>query len=610
MRTLHLIISGAILVSPAGTWCSEERPRYRSPFDLAFSPDGIELAVSDATAGCLVVIAVPSGRVAREIPLRGRPLGVSWSRDGERIHVAECSAGTVAEVAASGEVLRRFRVGPRPVGLAEAPRRGLLLVADSGTHSVSLVDLESGKERQRVQVKREPWYLAVSPDESLALVGNRLPAGEATDLSTSASLTVIDLESGSPLRGLRLPPNSMNLLGITVSPDGRWAYAVHNLGRTNMSTERISGGWINRNALSIVDLGARRLFATIPLDSVTLGAANPWGVVVSPTGTDLWITLSGVHQLGRLELEPLHAALRSVPGYASRKAGGEDADYDLGVFTDGRFSRQDLPGNGPRGVEVSPDGLLVAVALYYSGKVLLVDASTGGVRQAVPLDDQPEADASRRGEALFHDATRCYQHWLSCATCHPEGRTDGLNWDLLNDGSGNAKNTRSLLFVHRTPPAMARGVRSGMEEATAAGFASLLFREAPEEDLRAVRAYLRSLEPEPSPSLIEGRLSQRALEGKAIFESPGAGCAACHPEPLFTDRRMHDVGTRGVFPWEDRFDTPTLHELWRTAPYLHDGRAATLEDVFTRWNRGDRHGRTSHLTDPQLEALVEYLESL
>jgi mono/diheme cytochrome c family protein len=478
----------------------------------------------------------------------------------------------------------------------------------------------------------------VTPDETLAVVGNRLPSGDASLPSASAAVSLVDLPAAARVTHQRLPANSMNVLGIAVSPDGRWAYAVHNLGRTNMSTERVTNGWISRNALTRLDLKDPCRLVTIPLDKVGEGAANPWGAVLAPNGAELWVSLSGVHQVGRLDLPALEEALRiqwparepdaGVASDASARGSGDSSGYvygdatthDLGVFTEGRFHRTDLPGSGPRGIALSPDGKLLAVAMYFSGQVLLLEARTARVAKTVALGGHPEKDGggtkereakpseanlARRGEEIFHDARRCVDHWLSCATCHPEGRADGLNWDLFNDGAGNPKNTRSLLLSHRTPPAMALGVRPDMESASRAGFESILFRNASEADLRAVEAYLRSLEPVSSP-----RRAGAAERGRAIFESPEAGCASCHPAPLFTDLALHDVGTRGVFPWEDRFDTPTLIELWRTAPYLHHGKAATLRDVFTRFNAGDRHGETSHLTAPELDALLEYLESL
>jgi cytochrome c peroxidase len=96
-----------------------------------------------------------------------------------------------------------------------------------------------------------------------------------------------------------------------------------------------------------------------------------------------------------------------------------------------------------------------------------------------------------------------------------------------------------------------------------------------------------------------------------LFHKPDLGCATCHPPGLWTDLESYDVGTsapldRGV----TEFDTPTLVELWRTGPYLHDGSAPTVRDVLTTRNVADRHGRTSQLSPDEMHDLVEYLLSL
>ena len=72
----------------------------------------------------------------------------------------------------------------------------------------------------------------------------------------------------------------------------------------------------------------------------------------------------------------------------------------------------------------------------------------------------------------------------------------------------------------------------------------------------------------------------------------------------------YDVGT-GIGRQEGiKFDTPILIEAWRTAPYLHDGRAATMKDVVTEFNKDDKHGQTSNLSEKEIDLLVEYVMSL
>jgi mono/diheme cytochrome c family protein len=210
---------------------------------------------------------------------------------------------------------------------------------------------------------------------------------------------------------------------------------------------------------------------------------------------------------------------------------------------------------------------------------------------------------------LFNNAELCFQGWQSCASCHPSNaRSDALNWDLLNDGLGNPKNTKSLLLAHQTPPAMITGIRENAEIAVRAGITHIQFAVRPEEEAVAIDEYLKSLKPVPSPHLVDDKLSESAERGKKIFEK--ANCASCHTEPYFTDSKQHDVGTGQDLDKDRKFDTPTLVEVWRTAPYLYDGRAATMKDVLTTYNPNDKHGLTSNLSEAEIKDLAEFVLSL
>jgi len=119
----------------------------------------------------------------------------------------------------------------------------------------------------------------------------------------------------------------------------------------------------------------------------------------------------------------------------------------------------------------------------------------------------------------------------------------------------------------------------------------------------------------------DGTLTDAARRGKALFFSGGVGCATCHAGPRFTDSVLgnfvrHDVGTLGPGSGSrlgqplDGLDTPSLRGVWDTAPYLHDGSAATLLDVLTTRNPADQHGRTSSLSASLREDLVAFLLSI
>jgi cytochrome c peroxidase len=155
------------------------------------------------------------------------------------------------------------------------------------------------------------------------------------------------------------------------------------------------------------------------------------------------------------------------------------------------------------------------------------------------------------------------------------------------------------------------GIRDSAETAVRAGIRHILFTVQPPEVANALNAWLKSLRPVPSPLLVKGKLSAAAKRGEKLFRSPAVGCAECHPLPLFTDLKTSPVGTTG--PQDhgvEQFDTPTLIEVWRTAPYLHDGSAATVRDVLTTHNPNGKHGNTSRLTMSQVDDLIAYIISL
>jgi len=591
----------------------------RSPFDMALQDDRI--LISDRSAQVAYLLAGPGGSPT-SIALRGSGSGVAWAAGG-RGFIAEYDAGSIAEIDARGRIQRRLACGPKPVGLAVHGQT--LAVADYGLHQVRLIDLAQGETKQVIAVARHPWFLAASPSEAVLAVGHLIPELAATDARSAASVSLIDLRAGTVRAQVRLPYGSSNVRELRCSLDGRWCYVVHTIGRVALPTTMLERGWINTNAISIIDLRQDQLHASLLLDQVTRGAPDPWGIDLDAEGTVAWISLAGTSELLRLDLAGLHGLLDGSrqPPPADAYAGSSGAiwaavqadptarerlSYHLSaLYGAGLIRRLELDLPGARAVRVLPDGS-VLVAGYYAGALLHLDPA-GGQRRLIELGPQPQPDAARRGEMLFHDARGTFQHWLSCASCHPDARADGLNWDLGNDGIGNSKNAKSLLYSAHTPPAMSTGIREGFEVAVAAGMRFQMQPADPQchEDLMH---YLASMQAESSPYLVDGELSPAAQRGKALFHQAAVGCGNCHSGDYFTDLQRHDVGTRGPRDRVDAFDTPTLCELWRSGPYLHDGRAVDLASVLREHNAGDRHGRTSQLSAQELTDLVAFLRSL
>jgi cytochrome c peroxidase len=274
-----------------------------------------------------------------------------------------------------------------------------------------------------------------------------------------------------------------------------------------------------------------------------------------------------------------------------------------------------IEGDGPRGIIIS--GGRVYVACYYSERVVYVNLADSVLKPTpIVLDKDFDLlkDRVRRGEMLFNDGAMCFQQWQSCASCHPDARVDALNWDLINDGIGNPKQTKNMLFSHLTPPTMVTGIREGMAMCNRKGLTHIQFVVRPDEDAVCIDAYVMALKPVPSPYLKDGGLTKNAKRGEKIFKK--AGCVECHPAnkkspegyPLFTDLRLHQL--LGIGNEEGRaFDTTSLTEIWRTAPYLYDGRALTIEEVLTTCNPKDIHGATKDLSKEEVKDLTEYILS-
>jgi len=610
---LAAFLTLSVVVSAAAP--SEDGNGYRSPEMLVVDPDGVHLYVTEVTAGRVAVIDGLEKTVVAEISVPGTPRGLALDGKAGMLYVTCARAGTprgcVAVVnTARRKVVRTFAAGHSPCAPVLSPDGKRLYLCDRFANAVALFDAASGKERARIRAFREPVACALTPDGKQLFVANLLPDGAADADSVAAEVTVIDAPAFEITGYVSLPNGSTELRGICASPDGRHVFVTHILARYHMPTTQLERGWMNTNALSIID-AAGELINTVMLDDVDLGAANPFGVVCTPDGHEIVVAHSGSHVLSFIDAPGLVRKLADLD-----EADVDDVPNDL-TFILGLRRRVALPGRGPRGVAAL--GKRVFVAEYFSDSIGVVEhrdgadrepARTKSIVQSIPLGPKKlPLTAQRRGEMLFHDATICFQEWQSCSSCHPDGRADGLNWDLLNDGFGNPKNTKSMLLAHRTPPAMAMGARGDAEAAVRAGLRHILFTVRPEEEAAAIDVYLTALKPVPSPYLdAQGGLSASALRGREIFVT--SGCARCHSGNLFTDLEGYDLKMTAGMDAGSKMDCPTLIEVWRTAPYLFDGRAATMDAVLTDHNLDDCHGRTQILTPEELQDLTTYVLSL
>ena len=622
-------VCGMLAGLPSGVLAAQPG-EYLGPLDVVASKDGKSLLVLNADAKQIAVVEV-GGNVARSFQMPAAPTGLVLSPAGRTLYVT-CAAleGIVCVVdIPSGKVTDTIPAGHGATGPAVSPDGKRLYVCNRFDNDVSVIDLSAKKESARVPASREPVSSAVTPDGKLLLVANHLPADRADQHgvhAVSAVVTVIDTQTNQP-SAVRLTTGSSSVREICVSPDGKHAFVVHILSRYHLPTIQVERGWMNTNAMSIIDVAAKKLVNTVLLDERDRGAANPWDVASTADGKWICVSHAGTHELSAIDAAGLMEKLRAMPltGYSDAFIFGEPFYYNYynaygaatgaGVandptFLDGLRRRIKLDGNGPRGLAVI--GSKAYVAEYFTDTLAVVDLSSKADKQftSIALGPKPVLTSQRKGQMYFYDATLCFQHWQSCSSCHPDARADGLNWDLLNDGGGNPENTKSMLLAHQTPPAMASGVRATAEQAVRSGIAQIQFGTCPEETAAAIDEYLKTLEPAPSPYLVNGRLSKAAQRGKRLFFSEEVGCAKCHPAPLYTDMRAYDVGSRGASDRRSDFDTPTLIEVWRTAPYMHDGHYTTIKELIVKGKHGNSGGDVDKLSEQEIEDLVEFVLSL
>ena len=603
---------------------SIQAQEYKSPYELAAKKDGSTVYVLNHDSGEVSVLQTADDKIAQTIPVGKQPNSLVLSGDEKLLYLATGAEKGVLQVLnlETGKVEKEVPADHTPCGMSISSDGKTLLVCSRFKDSVSFYQLPEVKLIRTVNAIREPRGSAVTPDGKTAYVINFLPNDPADSFDVASEVTAIDVASGS-VENIRLPNGSSSLHGICVSPDGRYVFLTEILARYQMPTTQIERGWMNTNGFSVIDAQTKQYINTVLIDDVDLGASNPWGIATSADGKQLYITVAGTHELCIVDIDGMMKKLLSLPKTQEEaKAAGAnnggtpsfatstvaEVPNDL-AFLVGLKKRIKLEGKGPRGLAVA--GGNVYVGMYYSDNVKKIDFSAALPKvSTIPLGPEQEMTAIRRGELYWHDASLCFQAWQSCASCHPDARVDALNWDLLNDGLGNPKNAKSMLQSHLAPPAMWEGVRKTSSIAIRTGFRYILFAVPNEQFCNDIDEFLQAMKPLPSPYLVNGELSEAARRGKELFESKRLNCTECHSGELFTDMKLHDVGTKASFDRKSEFDTPSLIEGWRTAPYLHDGRYVKMRDVTAVGKHGDVSGDIDTLTDQEIDDLTEYLLSL
>jgi YVTN family beta-propeller protein len=564
----------------------------------------------------IVVDAVKRVRVA-EIKVGGQATDLAFSPDGTKAYVTSRRNDSVVVIdVAARKVLRSFAVADEPHGIAVDPEGGALFVMGTAFDAVSVVDVATGKETKRLAASRNPWSAALAPDGKRLLVTNALSRFVPFRAAPVSEVTVFDV-AARRVEDRWVVPEANLLLGVAWHPSGEFAIATLNRTKNLVPMTRILQGWTITNGIAVLWKGGR--VDQLLLDEPQRYFADITDVAFTPDGKQAFATSAGTDQVAVIDVAKLVALV-------TRSSDEERRDLLpnwLGASAEFVTARIPVKDN-PRGIAVAPDGRTAWVANTLDDSLSVIDVARSAAVARVDLGGPRQRTQIRWGEQLFHSARITFQRQFACATCHPDGHVDGLTYDIEADGIGvSPVDNRTLRGIYDTDPFKWEGTNVTLARQCGARLAVFFTRIAPftPGELRAVNDYTVTIPRPPNRHRPTGApLSEAQRRGKLLFgrartndgrEIPPEGrCVYCHFPPYFTDRQQRDVGTRQPTDRQGKFDVPHLNNIYDSAPYLHNGMANTLEEIWTVHNPYDTHGYTNDMTKDQLNDLIEYLKTL
>jgi len=589
-----------------------DAPVHPSAGPIAWDPvQGRVAAVGSDFGGIALVDA--DGSSPRHVATGLDPRGLAFTPDGAEILVANFGGGTLSFVdATTGDIRATIPVGIEPYGVVIHPKGDRAWVSLSGEDAVAEVDVQRRQVRRvRRGLAPKPRGLALSPvDPGMRLFVSHFSAAHGADEEAFGALrpvlTVLDVDGSSPPREIPLPPLENRvfpaahgtLMPFVVARGTR--VFVPAFGAT---PERPKGVVRKKRSLGDVETVVQALWYTIDATReavLTAESANlnmPESILNGPYGVAFGgDSVAYVVNYGNDSVAQLTLHEGSPPTFVRPWRGATDL----------------LVGSNPRGVVHDPGRQWIWTVDFADGTLSGVDLARQE-RVAVHPLGAPEADRlsplARRGKRLFYTTNRvatAADFWFTCGTCHPDGRTDGVTWRMpagyrSTPALAGSLDTLPLHFdADRDQLAdfehTVRGDQGGFGLTRGPIPAQLGEPIVGGREWEAIAAYVR--EGIDAPRARRG--GPGADRGRALFAR--LGCEICHGGPRFSPDAfassasdaagravlaLKDVGTRapGDRPDWGGFDPPSLWGVAQTAPYLHDGSAASLEEVLSN----DRH---------------------
>jgi YVTN family beta-propeller protein len=595
-----------------------ERLVYPSPVEMTFSPDGARLYVLCQGSGEVRVLHARGYAAFKSVGVGRVPRGMSLSPDGARLFVANSWDDTISVIDTRKlDVTAMWSVGAEPSSIAEDSKGKRLFVPNRISGDVAVLDAATGAEEKRLIAGRGASYIAASPDGSHLFVTHVYPNPNLEDTVGGdrgvprAEITVIDAERAVVADRIRVN-GIAHEFHVAISRDGRLGVMAQLHPKNLIPLAHLEHGGAFADTLTVFgsEVGAP---VEVPLDELERYASRPFGVAISPDKSRIFVSCGGSEAVIAIDTARLLRFVRAHPGTHAQ---------DLAASASYVIARIPV-GHDPRGMVFTPDGTRLLVANRLDDTISVIDARTNRVVDTIRLATPDRISVLRHGEQTFYTSRYSFQGQIGCASCHIDSTFDGLTWDLEPDGFGrDIVDNKLIEDLRGTEPFKWNGGNPNLPTECGPRTEKYFWRSENYDDLTLTDlvTYIRGIPLRPNRwRLPEGELTPARDRGKALFGRsvdkshkpiPEENrCSFCHGGPKGTSQKSFDVGTKKATDNSGLLDTPQLTNIALTGPYLHDGSAKTLEEIWTVFNPNDKHGRTNDLTKDELNDLIEYLRT-
>jgi YVTN family beta-propeller protein len=593
---------------------------YASPLEVLFSPDGKRLYVLCQQSNEVRVLDASDHAVIKNIAVGRVARGFSLSPSGDRLFVANSWDDTLSVIdTAKLAVAATWPVGAEPSSVVEDKANQHLFVANRISNDVAVLNAQTGAEEKRIPAGRGASYLTLSPDGARVYVSHVYPninlsaprTGRENRTPPESEITVIDTAQLAIIDHLPLHEIA-GVFHLAISADGRLGVAaeLHPKNLVPLAHLEHGGAFADTITLFGEDIGTP---VEVPLDELERYASQPFGVAIAPDKSRIYVTSGGSEIVTVIDVQRLLGFIHAHPG-----------PYVQDLSASSNYVVARIPvGLNPRGVTLSNDGRKLIVANRLDDTLSVIDTASSRVASTITLDGPKTISPSRHGEQTFYTARYSFQGQIGCSSCHIDSTFDGITWDLEPDGLGkDIVDNKTLEDIKDTEPYKWNGANPSLAVECGPRTEKYFWRSEnyDEKTLTDLAVYIRHLPPRPNRFIRkDGTLTPAQERGRGLFErskdklgnqiEESNRCSHCHSGPKGTDQKSFDVGTTKITDNVGPFDTPQLTNIAFTAPYLHDGSARTLEEIWTIYNANDEHGRTNDLSTDDLNDLIEYLKT-